>query len=168
MRITCCDSTRAPPRIREWPPPIVECARTISMTIARPSPAPSLRTLAAPETVEDARPIIGGIPCPLSKTLTVPSLPTSTITSVPGAVCASAFSIRLRSASAIASAFPVIGAGCSVPVSAIERPVAKAGCEIFGRTPVSMLDIQARRPRLGQLQSVDAICPAKTGEINPA
>ena len=54
-----------------------------------------------------------GMPGPLSRTLTAPSLAMSTVTSVPGAVCASAFSIRLRSASAIASAFPVIRTGCA-------------------------------------------------------
>src|SRR6266481_5972439 len=56
------------------------------------------RTLAAPETVEDARAVVLRYTRPTIQDAQCTSLPTSTITSVPGRVCASAFSTRLRSA----------------------------------------------------------------------
>src|SRR6266446_3401489 len=50
------------------------------------------RTLAAPETVEDARAVVLRYTRPTIQDAQCTSLPTSTITSVPGRVCASAFS----------------------------------------------------------------------------
>jgi hypothetical protein len=57
----------------------------------------------------------------LAMTLIAPSRSTSTTTSVADAVCTSAFSIRLRGASAIAAASPVTTTGRSAQVSAIVR-----------------------------------------------
>ena len=61
------------------------------------------RALKAPKPVEDVWSIYQTYAGPLSGTVSVPSPLTSTITSVPGPVCASAFSIRLRSTSTMVS-----------------------------------------------------------------
>ena len=80
--------------------------------IAKPNPAPLARTpLPRQKRLKMCGRSSTGMPGPLSWTLIAPSGPTSTITSVPGAVCARAFSMRLRSASAIAAALPVTRTG---------------------------------------------------------
>src|SRR5205814_5476084 len=58
-------------------------------------------------------------------------------TSDPCAVCARAFSIRFRSASAIATRFPVTTTECSAPVSAIVDPDTEL--EFLQNLPVELM-----------------------------
>ena len=105
-------SNRAPRGTQSLTVMLAPCALTISITIAKPSPAPlATNTFAAPEALEDVRPILGRD----ARTAVLDADRTAgqprRSLRFPGAVCASAFSIRLRSASAIAAALPVTMTG---------------------------------------------------------
>ena len=99
--------------------PSARCISAMRATIARPSPAlPPRRRSRRQNRRKICSRCAVGTPGPRSRTRIAPSAATLISTVVPGAVWASAFSTRLRTARAIASPLPRTRTGRRAPMTA--------------------------------------------------